>query len=163
ERRHLGRERYFLDVRRRQRPARHRDVHGVEPGLHQHRAVAGRHLVAHLGARRAPFRAATRRLSGFHRSMERPALKIGAARPRLRFFWAAALAIATPLGRASADPVVATFTTVADATLFAESGDLASGADDGFFAGVNGNTGGFAERRALLKFDLSALPAGAEV
>ena len=62
---------------------------------------------------------------------------------------------------AAADTV--TFTTVADATLFAESGDTASGADDGVFAGVNGNTGGFVERRALLRFDLSSVPANATV
>src|SRR5262249_3832488 len=153
----------FLDVRRAQRPARHRDVYGVEPGLREHRPAAGRHLVADLGARRARFPATTRRLIGLHRSMDRPALNAGAARRRLRFFLAAALAIASSLGRAFADPTVATFTTASDATLFAESGDSASGADDGFFAGVNGNTGGFAERRALLRFDLSALPAGADV
>jgi len=64
---------------------------------------------------------------------------------------------------ASAQAQTTSFAAVADATLFAESGDLASGADDGIFAGVTGNTTGFAERRALIRFDLSTLPAGAVV
>lgn len=55
-----------------------------------------------------------------------------------------------------------TFVSVSDTTIFQE-GDNASGADDGFFAGVNGNTGGFAERRGLIRFDLSAIPSGAEI
>jgi hypothetical protein len=97
--------------------------------------------------------------------MDRPPRRIGAVRSRLRSVRLAALAVAggSSFGLACADPVVATFAAVADTTLFAESGDLASGADDGVFAGVNGNTGGFADRRALLRFDLSALPAGANL
>lgn len=52
---------------------------------------------------------------------------------------------------------------VADATLFEESGDLASGADDGLFVGRNGNTAGFNQRRALLNFDFSGLPPGVHI
>jgi hypothetical protein len=55
-----------------------------------------------------------------------------------------------------------TLSPLADATLFQE-GDTASGADDGFFAGINGNTGGFVERRGLIQFDVSAIPNGAVI
>jgi hypothetical protein len=55
-----------------------------------------------------------------------------------------------------------TFAPVGDATLFQE-GDLASGADDGFFSGLNGNTGGFAARRGLVQFDVSAIPSDAVI
>lgn len=51
---------------------------------------------------------------------------------------------------------------VADTTIFQES-ENASGADDGFFAGINGNTGGFADRRALIQFDTSVIPPGAVI
>jgi len=57
--------------------------------------------------------------------MDRPARKLAGARARLETFLAAALVAASLPDRASADPVVAT---VADATLFGESGDSAADA-----------------------------------
>jgi hypothetical protein len=64
---------------------------------------------------------------------------------------------------AGATPTTISLTATADSAIFAESGDLASGADDGLFVGINGNTGGFNERRALLRFDLSAIPNNASI
>ena len=49
---------------------------------------------------------------------------------------------------------------VADATLYSEDGDGANGAGEGLFAG---RTALGERRRALLRFDLSSLPAGASL
>lgn len=68
------------------------------------------------------------------------------------------VAVVGAASEASATPTTVTLSSSADATLFEESGDLAAGADDGVFVGVNANTGGFAERRAALRFDLSSIP-----
>jgi hypothetical protein len=62
---------------------------------------------------------------------------------------------------ALATPTTVTLISVAVATLSAENGDAASGIDDGFFVGVNGNTGGFVGRHGLIQFDLTGIPADA--
>src|SRR5687768_549297 len=49
-----------------------------------------------------------------------------------------------------------------DNTIF-EDTTLSNGAGEYFFAGVVGSNGGFKKRRALLAFDLSAVPAGATI
>lgn len=68
------------------------------------------------------------------------------------FFGAAATAETLTLGAA------------ADATLYQDStGALADGAGDNLFVGVTGANAGNARRRALLRFDLAALPAGARI
>lgn len=69
----------------------------------------------------------------------------------------AAALVAAPDARAS---TVVNLTPVADATLISENGDRASGADDNVFVG---KTVALNERRALLRFDLSAIPAGSTV
>jgi hypothetical protein len=51
-----------------------------------------------------------------------------------------------------------TLTPIADTTLYGESGDLGNGAGEHLFAGVTGRGN---ERRTLLRFDLSAIPASA--
>lgn len=65
------------------------------------------------------------------------------------------LPLAAPAGAQSI-----TLEPAADATLYEESGDEANGAGASLFAG---RTAGDDRRRALLRFDLGALPAGATV
>lgn len=52
---------------------------------------------------------------------------------------------------------------VADTTLFSESGYLADGLDDGVFVGTVAANQNYADRRAVLRFDPSSIPAGATV
>jgi hypothetical protein len=71
-----------------------------------------------------------------------------------------AAALLLPALTVEATPIATSFTSVADTTLFNENGTVAGGADDGVFVGV---TRGGEVRRALLRFDLSGLPANAVV
>ena len=57
-------------------------------------------------------------------------------------------------------PATLTLHAVADTTIYAEAGDRSNGAGDSIFAG--GNNDGF-RRRALVRFDLAAVPPGAVV
>ena len=76
----------------------------------------------------------------------------------------AALACSSLYARiAAAAPTTVTLSPVADTTIFADNDQAASGADDNFFVGDNGSTGGFAERRALLRFDITGIPSNAVV
>ncbi|MFK7961513.1 MAG: DNRLRE domain-containing protein [Phycisphaerales bacterium] len=67
--------------------------------------------------------------------------------------------LASPV--AAADEVVALAAT-ADTTIY-EPGDLSNGSGRVIFAGRNGNGGGAIRQRALIRFDLSAVPAGAVI
>lgn len=61
-------------------------------------------------------------------------------------------------------PATVVLVPVADTTLIEEpTGALANGAGERFFVGRVGANAGSTRRRALLRFDLSALPAGAQV
>jgi hypothetical protein len=62
----------------------------------------------------------------------------------------------------AAPPVVDTFEAVADTSLF-ESGDTSNGAGTLLFAGVTGANGGFSKLRSPMRFDLSAIPADADI
>ncbi|NNF43927.1 MAG: multicopper oxidase family protein [Phycisphaerales bacterium] len=70
----------------------------------------------------------------------------------------AAGAIGLTVTGASAD--VVELVSVADNTMYSESGDLSNGAGDYFFTGV---TGSGDRRRGLVAFDLSAIPPGSDV
>lgn len=86
----------------------------------------------------------------------------GNVRARVRGRMAALLA-GMVFGLPLAAPAGAQSTTLgpaADATLYEESGDEANGAGASLFAG---RTAGDDRRRALLRFDVGALPAGATV
>ncbi len=73
--------------------------------------------------------------------------------------WLCAVAVASLAGVASAD--VVSFTSVLDNTLFEDSaGSLSSALGGGVFAGVT-NSG--EKRRALVRFDLSSIPAGSTI
>jgi hypothetical protein len=72
---------------------------------------------------------------------------------------AASLVVGVLVSSAGADTV--TLTPAADATIYSnEDGLLANGAGTGFFVG---NNSGQNTRRALVRFDLSQLPAGATI
>lgn len=68
------------------------------------------------------------------------------------------LAVLTLSATAYADTV--TLTAVADTTLYSENGELSDGAGSYVFVGRAGIGG---ERRALLRFDLTGIPAGATI
>lgn len=68
------------------------------------------------------------------------------------------LALLLALPALSAQAQQLTLAPVADTTLYSEDGNGANGAGEGLFTG---RTGLGERRRALLRFDLSALPAGA--
>lgn len=77
----------------------------------------------------------------------------------LRFMILPTLAVAATFSpTAQADTVV--LAAGADTTLFSESGDLSNGRGQHLFVGVIA-TGG--RRRALLRFDLSGIPSGAQI
>ena len=58
------------------------------------------------------------------------------------------------------DPAIRTLVAVADTTIYAEAGDRGNGAGAAIFAGRNNNG---APRRALVRFDLAAVPPGSVV
>lgn len=55
------------------------------------------------------------------------------------------------------------FNPVADNTIFSENTGNSNGAGANFFVGEVGGSGGFGKRRALIKFNVSAIPAGSVV
>jgi hypothetical protein len=70
----------------------------------------------------------------------------------------AGVALALPALAAQADTI--TLAPVADTSLYAESGDLSNGHGVHLFVGVIASG---AQRRALLRFDLAAIPPGSQV
>jgi hypothetical protein len=73
------------------------------------------------------------------------------------------LAATTTTGPSPALPITATITASADATLYEateESAQVANGGGEFIYAGVNGRG---EIRRAVLRFDLSGIPATAQV
>lgn len=64
---------------------------------------------------------------------------------------------------AAATPETVTLEPARDGTLYAEDGTLANGAGSYFFTGRTQQQNGGSERRAVLAFDLSTIPAGSTV
>ncbi len=72
-----------------------------------------------------------------------------------------ALSLATPAALAGT-PTVETLEAVADTTIF-DTGETSNGSGPVLYAGVTGGQGGFTKQRSPVRFDLSSIPAGAEI
>src|SRR5437870_4427463 len=78
-----------------------------------------------------------------------------------KIYFAALLCIHLTLNTHAQTTVIVTAS--ADNTIYQDNTDNSNGAGQNLFAGNTGATSGNSPRRALLKFDLSTIPAGALV